>query len=241
VDSSFHLEHAHKRPGGEKARSQMRNENPDKRTLCKRTIFISILLFATVFLLSAYVLYPWYCRSETAQNEAVATLPGDEIVPKPKGGYTLAISINTSSVKVWPWLMQMGQGRAGFYTHEWIENLIGADIQNAQSIIPELQHLEVGDSVRLTPDPYLGGQPGQYIAVAQLQWPSALVFRQALPNGARGSWAFVLESAPEGTTRLIFRRRSSQPSLFDRIMAPGYYFMDMGMLSGIKKRSEGKA
>ncbi len=50
----------------------------------------------------------------------------------------------------------------------------------------------------------------------------------------------VPESTPEGTTRLLFPRRSSQPSLFDRIMKPGHYFMDMGMLSGIKKHSEDK-
>jgi hypothetical protein len=134
----------------------------------------------------------------------------------------------------------MGQGRGGFYTHEWIENLLGAGMHNADRIISELQHLEVGDSIRLTPDPYLGGQPGQYIIVAQLECPRTLVFRQVLPNGAIGSWAYVLESTPQGTTRLLFRRRSSQPSLFDRIMEPGYYFMDMGMLSGIKKRSEGE-
>ncbi|MGH7594817.1 MAG: hypothetical protein ACREOI_00605 [bacterium] len=87
---------------------------------------------------------------ETTQNEAVAMLLGDEIIQNPKGVYTLAISIKTSPLKVWPWLIQMGQGRGGFYAHEWIENLIGADIHNADKIIPKLQHLEVGDSVRRT-------------------------------------------------------------------------------------------
>lgn len=199
---------------------------------------ISVLLIVIILFLAAYILYPWYCRWETTEDEATATLPGDDIVSKPKAGYTLAISINAPISNVWPWLVQMGQGRGGFYTHEWVENLIGADIRNADKIIPELQNLAVGDSIRLTPDPYLGGQPGQYIVVAELQQPSALVFRQVLPNGAIGSWAYVLHSTEDGTTRLVFRRRGSQPSLFDRFMEPGYYFMDMGMLSGIKKRSE---
>ncbi len=197
----------------------MRITNPNQRFLQKRMIVIPVLLVATMLLVSAYVLYPWYCRLETTQSEAVVALPGDEIVPNPQGGYTLAITIKTSSLQVWPWLVQMGQGRAGFYTHVWIENLMGADIQNANRIIPELQHLEVGDSVRLTPDPYLGGQPGQYIVVAQHEWPRALVFRQILPNGASGSWAYVLESTPEGTTRLLFRRRSRLGSFDERAMS----------------------
>jgi hypothetical protein len=77
-------------------------------------IIVPVLLAATVFLVAAYVLYPWYCRLETAQSETVAALPGDEIVPHPKGGYTLALTIKASPSQVWPWLMQMGQGRGGF-------------------------------------------------------------------------------------------------------------------------------
>jgi hypothetical protein len=201
---------------------------------------ILVMLIVVLFILWVYVLYPWYCRSETTHNETVATLPGDGIVPNPKTQYTLAISIKTSPSEVWPWLVQMGQGRGGFYTHEWVENLIGAQVHNADRIIPELQYLEVGNSIKLTPDPYLGGQPGQYIVVAQLEPPHALVFWQPLPNGEIGSWSYVLEPTLEGTTRLIFRRRAGQPSLFDRVMTPGYYFMDMGMLAGIKERAEGR-
>ena len=62
------------------------------------------------------------------------------------------------------WLMQMGQGRAGFYTHEWVEELLGASIKNADSVIEAFQYLSEGDSIRLTPDPYLG-KKGQYLSI----------------------------------------------------------------------------
>jgi hypothetical protein len=202
---------------------------------------IAVILIVVVFILSAYILYPWYCRWGTTYDEAIGELPGDEIVPDPETEYTLTISIKASPSEVWPWLIQMGQGRGGFYTHEWIENLIGADVHNADRIIQELQHLDVGDPIRLTPDPYLGGQPGQYIVVAQLEPLYVLIFRQVLPNGEIGSWSYVLEPTRDGATRLIFRRRAGQPSLFDRVMEPGYYFMDTGMLAGIKKRAESRA
>lgn len=195
---------------------------------------------AALAVVAAYLIYPWLCRRSATEAEASTPLPGDDIVPQPTGGYTLAIPIAAPPTEVWPWLVQMGQGRAGFYTHEWIENLMGADIHNANRIVPELQHLAPGDLIRLTPDPYLG-RPGQYLIAAHVGPPRALVFRQVLPNNAIGSWAFVLRPGPGNSTRLLFRRRSSGPSLFDRVATPGYYLMDMGMLAGIRQRAERSA
>jgi hypothetical protein len=149
----------------------------------------------------------------------------------------LAISIAAPAEQVWPWLLQMGQGRGGFYTHEWVEQLLGADIHNADRIVPEWQPLAVGDPIRLTPDPYFG-QPGQVLTVAELDPPHALVLRQVMPNGAIGTWTFVLIPKDERTTRLVIRRRAGPPSWFDRLAVPGYSFMDRGMLGGIKRRAE---
>lgn len=165
-------------------------------------------------------------------------LPGDEIVPFPEAGYTLGITINATPAEIWPWLVQMGQDRGGFYTHEWIERLLLAGIHNADRIVPEWQRLELGDVVRLTPDPYLG-HAGQVMTVADL-WPQrALVFRQTLPNGATASWAFVLRPRPDGSTRVLMRRRSAHPTRLDRVLRPGYQFMDRGVLTGLSERAEG--
>jgi hypothetical protein len=75
--------------------------------------------------------------------------------------------------------------------------------------------------------------------VAEMSPERALTLRQDLPNGAVGSWAFALQDRPNGRTRLLFRRRTTRLSLLDRVLLPGYYFMDIGMLAGIKKRVEG--
>ena len=65
----------------------------------------------------------------------------------------MGMTIHAPPSGIWPWLVQMGQGRGGFYTHEWIENLLGADIHNADRVVSAWQRLEVGDKIRLTPEP----------------------------------------------------------------------------------------
>lgn len=179
----------------------------------------------------------WYARAGASEDERGAALAGDDVVPDPRAAYTLGIDVAAPPSAIWPWLVQMGQGRAGFYTYEWVENLLGADIHNADRIVPELQRLAVGDRVRLTPDPYLGG-PGQFMTVAALDPPRALVFRQTLPNGSESSWALVLEPRDDGTTRLLSRRRTGPPTAFDFVVAPGYLIMDRGVLRGIRARAE---
>jgi hypothetical protein len=137
-----------------------------------------------VVIAASYGLLPWYSQWGTYAHERSASFPGDEIVVDPRTGYTLAITIDAAGSEIWPWLVQMGQGRGGFYTHEWVENLLDADIQNAERVDPALQRLAVGDEIRLTPDPYLG-QPGQFMTVARIEPQRWLVFSQTLPNGSR--------------------------------------------------------
>ncbi|HEU0030740.1 MAG TPA: hypothetical protein VFQ53_08905 [Kofleriaceae bacterium] len=197
-------------------------------------IVVVTLLAAGVL---AYVGYPWWCRRVVTRAEAGAVLPGDELVPDPTTGYTLATTIAAPPSAIWPWLVQIGQGRGGFYTHEWVERALEADIHNVDYLVSELQHLEVGDRIRLTPDPYLG-RPGQSLVVARADRNRALVLAQQLPSGGTGTWAFVLEPIANNATRLVFRRRGTQPSRFDRIALPGYYYMDRGMLAGLRKRAE---
>jgi hypothetical protein len=87
----------------------------------------------------------------TAQ-EASAAMPGDEIVGLPRYRTTHAITIDASVADVWPWLVQIGQGRGGLYSCDWLENLLGLDIHSAQDIDASLQTLSVGDVVRLVPE-----------------------------------------------------------------------------------------
>jgi len=184
------------------------------------------------------VALPWYIRRGVRDEERTARLPGDDIVIRPETGYTMAITIRAGAPAIWPWLVQMGQDRGGFYTYERVENLLGANIHNASRIVPAWQQLEVGNTVRLTPDAYFG-QPGQFMRVAEVDPNRALVFRQTLPNGSTATWAFLLLPEQDGTTRVIMRRRGGRPTLFDRIMCAGYAVMDRAVLYGLRQRAEG--
>ena len=90
---------------------------------------------AGAFLIAAALLTPflrsWRTKRGATDAEVHRSLPGDDLVPHPKWGWTHAIAIRASAADVWPWLMQMGQGRGGMYSYEWLENLVGGDIHNA--------------------------------------------------------------------------------------------------------------
>lgn len=200
--------------------------------------------------LSSYqlVIRPWHLRWGATEAEVQQTLPGDDLVPQPKLNATHAITIRAPAAEIWPWLVQMGQGRGGFYSYDWIENLMGLNIHSADRIIPEFQRLEVGDILSLA--------PGFGPAVAAIEPGRALVLHGDTRTGSTAapvmkpgdylnvSWVFFLNQADEGITRLIERFRldynpSLQTTLFDRIiLEPGSFLMERKMLLGIKERVE---
>ena len=140
---------------------------------------------------------------------------------------------------VWPWLAQVGQDRAGFYTYTWLENLLGADIHNANMIHPEWQHLVVGDAWRLVPPDYLFGVgQGAVTPVLRVEPGHALVLQM---------WgAYVLEPIDAHTTRLLVRSYAEPAGpaarlLTTMVMDPIVFTMGRPMLLGLKARAEGRA
>ena len=93
--------------------------------------------------IAAYVrrVRPWLMHWGSRGAEVRLALPGDELVPHPKLSATHAVSIHAPASEVWAWLVQMGQGRGGFYSYDCIENWMGLDIHNADRILPEFQNL----------------------------------------------------------------------------------------------------
>jgi proline iminopeptidase len=143
--------------------------------------------------------------------ERRATLPGDEIIPGAKGASTMAVTIDLPPSEVWPWLVQMGCDRAGFYSWDSLDN---GGRPSATEIHPEWQALAVGDRVVCTPD----GRA--WFDVERLEPERVLVLRSSIDvrrrrpfdaSGPRpwffvdGVWAFVLDELPEGKTRLVVR------------------------------------
>ena len=112
-------------------------------------------LAGAAYMAAAIVLRPLFLprlrRWGATVDELRRALPGDELVPQSRAGYTQAITIHAPVAAVWPWLAQMGQGRGGFYSYEGLENLVGCDIHNADRILPEFQELKEGDGIRLHP------------------------------------------------------------------------------------------
>ena len=187
--------------------------------------------------LAAYVLMvrPWHLRWGATDEEVSAPLPGDELVARPNVEATHTITIEAPIAEVWPWLVQIGQDRGGFYSYSWLENLVGCRLRNAGRIIPEFQQLEVGDAVRLHPK-------APPLPVLVCEAPRALVLGSN--TGSPGTWGFYLREVDEDTTRLIIRGRGHWGrGLLDRVAAygvfePAHFVMERKMLLGIKRRAE---
>lgn len=182
-------------------------------------------------------------------------LPGDDLVPDLKGEYVHAITINAPAAAIWPWLVQIGQGRSGFYSYELLENMIGCKMKNADEIIPDLQHLEVGDSIPMHPtmgSPYKVAaiEPNRTLVLllrVDMQTGNTFELIGKIPEKYQNSsWVFFLDEHSDGTTRLISRSRndwndSLGNTLFFGIFGPFTLEMDRKMLLGIKERSEAAA
>lgn len=196
------------------------------------------------------VIRPWHLHWGATDAEIKKPLPGDEFVPTPKLNATHAITIEASPQAIWPWLAQMGQGRGGFYSYTWIENLMGLHIHNADRILPEFQDLKVGDEVPLAPQ-------GFGIPVARLEPEHLLVLhgdtreaKEPVFGGLKPGdyfnvvWGFHLFSINAQTTRLIERWRADWNStlantvLMRALLEPGAFVMERGMLLGLKHRVE---
>lgn len=204
--------------------------------------------------IAAYTLAmrPWHRRWGATPEEVARALPGNELVAEPVTCATHAITIRAPAADVWPWLVQLGQNRGGLYSYEWLENLAGCQMRNTDRIIPELQHLQVGDLVRLGPEPYPA------YTVWRLERGRALVLRTADPHSGRavepsdlasgawlGTWAFVLDQRDDQTTRLLVRlqnqwRRPSPVNFLVGLVVtePAHFVMERKMLKTIKRLVE---
>ena len=164
------------------------------------------------------------------QSEAAGTLAGDELLEDADGVATRAIDIEAPASAVWPWLAQMGPSpRGGAYTYDWIENLLGLNMHTAESVLPEFQHPQVGDTIELG---------SNRMRLARVEPEHVLAWRSENGNWV---WTFVLESH-DGKSRLISRNRFRLPTLAARIgmfpMEPASLVMERKMLLGIKTRAE---
>jgi hypothetical protein len=201
-----------------------------RRSLCAWTASVACLLLVRRASL----------RWGAADAEIEMVLPGDDLMPDAHLCATRAITIEATADQVWPWIAQLGQSRGGFYSYDFIENLIGCDIHSADRIVQEWQHIAVGDQVNLA--------PGMGLTVEIVDPGNALVLRGGMPNTTmRGSpydftWAFVLGPGPGATTRLLVRERYTYSHRWVAALVEPVelisFVMSRAMMHGIKQRAE---
>ena len=163
-------------------------------------------------------------------DEAWRRLPGDELVPA-RVQWTNGVTIHARPNEVWPWLVQMGCRRAGVYSYDGLDN---GGTPSADRIIPELQHIEVGDVLPWTPTADDG------FIVRAVEPERSLVLGEETGST---SWAFVLEPIDETSTRLVTRARTWYKTLASRLVLklvfhPIHFGMQRRQLLNLKQRVE---
>jgi hypothetical protein len=186
--------------------------------------------------ISAYLLWvrPWQLRWGATNEEVARVMPGDEVVPRPTFNATRAITIKATPGKIWPWLVQIGFGRAGWYSYDLLDNFGKA---SSEEILPALQHLSVGDFIPIGPVKDAGMWVESFDPNRWILWKN---------KAGDATWLWAIEPSAEAESRLVTRNRVlyrwlSPTMLFNLLVE----FADLAMmrkcLLGIKRRAEATA
>jgi len=194
------------------------------------TIPIAISLLVLVFVYLVF-LRPWQLRWGATDAELKRSMPGDEIVDKPSFNATRAVTIHAPSQNIYPWIVQMGVGRAGWYSYDLLDNL---GRRSAETILPEHQSIQAGDLIPISPN----GQQGMWVRSFRknkwmLWWDKK----------GDSTWVWEIHPAGENGFRLITRLRVkyrwfSSAILFNLLIEFFDILMMRKSMLGIKRRAE---
>lgn len=177
-----------------------------------------------------------YRSSHAKRTERALPLPGDDLLHPCTGSVTHAITIRRPRHEVWPWLLQMGAGRAGWYSYDFIDN---GGKHSAERVIPELQDVNVGSLMPWLP------RAAEGFTVLSVEPDHCLILSAVSPKDGHllMTWAFVLEELEPGMTRLIVRARTGRGyhapfGLPKLLLTWGHGIMQSRQLRGIARRVE---
>jgi hypothetical protein len=186
---------------------------------------ITIVLLTVLASLCLWVYIPWNLTWGATEEEAIRSMVGDDIVKSPSFISTRAIEIYASPEDIWPWIIQMGYGRAGFYSYDFLDN---DGNPSADRILPEYQDLTVGDLVPLD-------ERGSVI-VEKFEYAKHLLL---VSKSDRFTWAWELSEVGQNQSRLVTRIRHDMDSAVMSFMWDTFEFVMMRKcLLGIKSRAE---
>jgi hypothetical protein len=194
----------------------------------KMKLFTFISLFILFYL---KVLRPWQLSWGPTDDEVNGTMSGDHIVQKPNFVATRAVSIEAPPTEVWKWIVQIGSGRAGFYSIDFIDN---ANVPSSRDILPKYQRIEQDYFIPFTPNQKNGMWVKDYREAEYILW---------WDRKENGTWSWFLRQTEAGSTRLITRLRTKYDFSFPWMIYYIFYdFGDIIMMSkcmlGIKERAE---
>jgi hypothetical protein len=220
----------------------MGGQRPRARLLALAAAFVTPALYARW-------MRPRLLSWGATRDEAAGAYPGDELIPDPDGGATMATTLPAPPERVWPWLVQMGGGRGGWYSWDWLDN-DGAP--SADRIVAQWQRLEVGQHLYRAPK-----GPTNWWTVVVLEPNRTLVLQASYGSltgqgfdprssprpwaSVEGIWGFHLRPAPGGRTRLVTRTRNrSRPRWsarpFGLLGEPVHFIMQTRQLHNLRTR-----
>lgn len=183
------------------------------------------------------------------QEERDKEWPGDALHEHIDHASTRAIDIDAAPEQIWPWIVQIGRDKAGFYSYELVENLAGFRVTNREVVLPQYQTLREGEYVSLHPSGegvYVGMvKPYEYLVFRT--WESESWIEEKRPT-SKGTWSLYIVKAGERKSRLIIRscKESLRPDFVQVIltllfMDPVDFVMETKMMRTIKRLAEGLA
>lgn len=161
--------------------------------------------------------------------------PGDELLPGANMTFDRTATIDATPRELWPWIVQLGKQRAGWYLPARLEHLLPADRRPSRTIEPQWQTLTIGDRI-----PDYGGRH-EWLEVARMEAPHILVYRSERRN-TRFTWALLLSSSTDRQTelRLRFRGQLNSTGLIRHIIVNGGDLFDWStgalMVAGLNER-----
>lgn len=209
--------------------------------------------FGAFLILLSPLLRAWYCAWGSTPGEVERIYPGDEFVPHPKSELTCAITINAPPSAIFPWFVQLGCGRGGWYAYDLLDN---GGMASADRILPEYQTLKVGDMVSAVPNGTFGFpvariEPDRVLSLAGTL--DTRTGKPADPNDSKleayfsGDQTYFIDPLDTAHSRLIFRMRTDWNGsllnnlIYRAILEPVSFVMARKMLLNIKLRAESLA
>ena len=195
----------------------------------------TFLVILTLAVLYWFPMRRWMSRWGTTPSDLERIMAGDGLLAEPTYSGTMALIVNAPPEDIWPWLVQIGYQRGGLYSYDWLDRLFGyLDRPSATKLLPEFQHLAVGDNIPL------GRGPSW--PVAAIEPCRALVLDMRNMAGFDWVWQFGLYPVDEKRTRLVSRSRvrtqTAWARLFTYAIEPAGFLMTRRMLLGLKQRAE---